>query len=515
MLTMTDGADNIPLKTMRVAIEPKQDLHGYDKPWIGGAGKNLGEISPATEGSGQFTTKAYANEGVKVSNPTAQYARQGYVFNVPNGTYTVSYYAKGNGYNRIYYGKNDGAWSSTATGWVGNVTVTDTRAKYTYTITTDTGSIFFGLYINTTPLDTSSYIEVDTFQIESGSTATDYEPYSNICPISGWDEATVTRTGKNLFNPDAKKDIWISIDGTIAATAGALTSQKIRCTKNDSFTISLSNGTGTLAIAFYNGSNELMGRNASGNVSTLTAIAPEGTEYLYAGRFRDSTANVQLELGSTATAYEPYISNTLTLPIQSISGSTVYGGTVTINEDGTGTLKVDRGITTLADKTFAAKQSSILPAGGYIIISGFKEYISAQKAVISDMLQGVVFDERGADGTISPLNSTVDAVNQLALFTKLSREEAIAAYGNATICYTLATPVTYTLTAIQIRTLLGNNVIYSDAGSVYVEYRADPSLSLTKKLEAISPTPPTVNGNYTLVVSVNNGVATYSWAKLS
>ena len=37
-------------------------------------------------------------------------------------------------------------------------------------------------------------------QLESGSSATAFAPYSNICPITGHTGANVVRTGKNLFN---------------------------------------------------------------------------------------------------------------------------------------------------------------------------------------------------------------------------------------------------------------------------------------------------------------------------
>ena len=38
----------------------------------------------------------------------------------------------------------------------------------------------------------SQYAEhIIIYQIEEGSTATTYDPYSNICPISGWDEANI------------------------------------------------------------------------------------------------------------------------------------------------------------------------------------------------------------------------------------------------------------------------------------------------------------------------------------
>ena len=39
--SFTDGADNVPVKDLTVAVEPVQDLHGYDNPWPAGGGKNL------------------------------------------------------------------------------------------------------------------------------------------------------------------------------------------------------------------------------------------------------------------------------------------------------------------------------------------------------------------------------------------------------------------------------------------------------------------------------------------
>ena len=36
-----DGADSIPVKNLTVAIEPVQDLHGYDHPWPAGGGVNI------------------------------------------------------------------------------------------------------------------------------------------------------------------------------------------------------------------------------------------------------------------------------------------------------------------------------------------------------------------------------------------------------------------------------------------------------------------------------------------
>lgn len=45
------------------------------------------------------------------------------------------------------------------------------------------------------------------------------------------------------------------------------------------------------------------------------------------------------------------------------------------------------------------------------------------------------------------------------------------------LCYKLANPTTVQLTPAEVRTLLGTNNVWSDAGSMAVEYRADPTLA--------------------------------------
>ena len=37
---ITFEADAQAVQNLKVALEPIQDLHGYDKPWVGGGGKN-------------------------------------------------------------------------------------------------------------------------------------------------------------------------------------------------------------------------------------------------------------------------------------------------------------------------------------------------------------------------------------------------------------------------------------------------------------------------------------------
>ena len=55
------------------------------------------------------------------------------------------------------------------------------------------------------------------------------------------------------------------------------------------------------------------------------------------------------------------------------------------------------------------------------------------------------------------------------------------------LCYELANPIRYPLEATEIKTLLGQNNIWADTGDTEVEYRADTTLYINKKIaEAIS-----------------------------
>jgi hypothetical protein len=50
------------------------------------------------------------------------------------------------------------------------------------------------------------------------------------------------------------------------------------------------------------------------------------------------------------------------------------------------------------------------------------------------------------------------------------------------LCYQLATPITYALTPTEIKSLLGDNNIWADAGDTSVTYRADTKLYIEKKM---------------------------------
>jgi hypothetical protein len=73
------------------------------------------------------------------------------------------------------------------------------------------------------------------------------------------------------------------------------------------------------------------------------------------------------------------------------------------------------------------------------------------------------------------VNSTKMSATVKRIAVKDSRYTDAGAFKTAMsgvmLCYTLATPITYTLTPVQVKTLLGENRIYADAGDVEVSYK--------------------------------------------
>lgn len=180
----------------------------------------------------------------------------------------------------------------------------------------------------------------------------------------------------------------------------------------------------------------------------------------------------QLELGSAATPYEPYVGTTYPITFPSAAG-TVYGGTLDVTK---GTLTVDRAYIGL--NTVAKWSSDALNAAGYIRFiqaipnkaNGKYLYCDAlpvkQSAILSDAT------DEGISG-YNTNSSVYIAINASRLSGDLStstgRNDSFKNYlanNPINIVYELATPQTYSLTPTEISTLLGANTLYADCGPI-------------------------------------------------
>ena len=172
IVSFESEAADLPLNKLEIKIDPQQDLHGYDRPWAPGGGKNLIDIA---DGSITTTTNLLSKE-------------------LAAGAYTFSAYGKreDGGQWRVLVSKMDG--TAIEAGAASSGTVLQ-RNYATFTLA-ETTSVRLQLQF----LSSYSTLQYENVQLELGSAATAYEPYSNVCPISGCNEVELSLTGKNLFD---------------------------------------------------------------------------------------------------------------------------------------------------------------------------------------------------------------------------------------------------------------------------------------------------------------------------
>lgn len=142
---------------------------------------------------------------------------------------------------------------------------------------------------------------------------------SNIRPFILWDGLELTRTGKNLFDKaTAKNNTYVSgSTGVEVATNGLYCSDFIRVKTGNITTNTVS--TGVSKIVIYK-ADKTIKRSTS---QLPVTIASDECYIRINGKTSDiSIDEVQVEFGSTATAYEPYDAETHTATFP----STEYGG---------------------------------------------------------------------------------------------------------------------------------------------------------------------------------------------
>ena len=280
-----------------------------------------GYLSP----SGNTATIAYASGAYTVFVPCE-----------PNTTYTVSKFA----------GKRFGFGYSVDRPDVGVTVYGYTSVGDATSLTTTTGAdakyLVAYVYFDGTDASIMSWNDAKhTVQIELGNTATAYQPYA--------ETATITHCGKNILNMDAELGDYFTKDGDIYT--GTFNKEGYRFAPwvdafipaNNTLTFSADVVEKTtvsahplqILLLHEDGTQTIMSltmkANLTKNVVRYRVFLSNEDINLYI-RFR----NPQLEIGKTATAYEPYRGSTTYAPnepIPAFDGTNVIYpnvGTVTV-----------------------------------------------------------------------------------------------------------------------------------------------------------------------------------------
>lgn len=319
---------------------------------------------------------------------------------------------------------------------------------------------------------------------------------TNICPISGHTEVNVVRTGKNLVKVSAdsldnsQKSTSVITDSGITVTATGTYGRRM-----DVFTVEIGK---TYTLSFKGESDGdfhcVYVQSAANwsNASVIARLYPETTEGSFSYTFTATTnvlalgwyvtasassgymtiKDLQLELGSTATSYEPYNGQTYntTLP------STTYGGN---NEFVSGVLT-----STMGYKTISMSQGEYKSGIGALLFYSSLNILADAKAPPNNNTAINAISDSVEVKSASAINSGsfgIGVSKTKDIYLKVSglssKADYVSAFPNGlVICYELATPQTYQLTPQEIQTLLGVNNIWADSGDVEVVYIADIKL---------------------------------------
>ena len=477
-----------PLEMIKINLAPKQDFNGYEAPWPPGGRKNLCPV--AEDSRNPFTLWGAVQNDIKSA-----------INSLAAGTYTITIKYKivelpesnSVGYG-VYATKSSGTLigysvstdNSPTVGKVYTVSKTFTLAE------ADVGTVTnFYLYCDNSSTHSGTtgrglYNAYD-FQIESGSTATDFVPYSNICPISGHTGSTVTINGKNLLNLKVSEAVisgWnVSFPFTIKPGTYILScQQQFGGTTNKGASVALADSNGGVLLTF---SGYQFGDTSFVGVSRV--VTEEIAEATTAIVFRctesiDSTevesiidAEVQLERGNTATEYEAYSGTTVSISF----GQTVYSGTLTVNEDGSGQVVANMAAVDLGTLNWGYITSGNIPSFRTTAEVG-DMYPPASTLVKAPALCSNYpistwsrqLDGGGTDkclaigwGGHTYVSITDTGYTDAATFK--------IAMSGVQLAYELATPLTFTVTASQINTIVGENYVWADSDDIEVQIHGD------------------------------------------
>ena len=468
------------LKDLTINIEPVQDLHGYSNPWPAGGGANKWNQANVSDGNNYTFSNDVGTQGTSYGSGGRVILYSG-ALSFPTGT-TVTFSADvkisqdGENTSKTVRLGTRNAYQSGSFSHAHDVTLTawDTYERVTNTFEvgeTETTTLFFGVM----PRYDGHTVTFKNIQVEVGSSATSWSPYANICPITGWTGANVYRTGVNVWDEEWELGYW-------ANGVKDVSSQNVRCKNyipvkpNTTYYVKYPDANGARLQALDADKHFISDLGYKANATFTT---PSNCYYIVfytnaASLITTYNHDISINYPSTDTSYHSYSGTVIPISWQTEAG-TVYGGTVDVSS----------GVLT-AETTFLELDGTE---------TGWTKY-STQTCYNSTLMQNTLNQSTPIKGICShcpSVNGDIDTnwlahVNQ---YTGLEFRNLIDKWGlpnNEVATWTgylaaqktagtpvqvmayLKTPVTYQLTATELKTLLGQNNIFCNTGDTTVEY---------------------------------------------
>lgn len=286
------SAARVPIESLKCYFKPKQDLHGYSKPWPGGGGNNIwdeeweiGGLDISTGQPNEDTNRIRSKNYIPISPNTTYYfltANMQFVGFMYDENYTVL------------------TWPNETTNY---------KIIQNASFTTSTEAKYFKFYC------TASYGTTynNDIALNYPSTVTTYSPYENICPIEGWNSLTTYQSSINIWDEEWEIGGISNTDGSNITASTTIRSknyisvqpmQKYCCYSTDE-----------IKVIYYNQNKEYV--NYIWRKTSNTLIIPNNVYYI---RFTSKSNygniynnDISINYPYTDHSYHPY--NGQTIPI--------------------------------------------------------------------------------------------------------------------------------------------------------------------------------------------------------
>ena len=333
----------------------------------------------------------------------------------------------------------------------------------------------------------------------------------NIREITGRSAYKVNVCGRNLFGGERlKQGVQESFPnatgnetaGTVSFTAGTSVSEQYpyitdycgltgKFKTNTVYTIVLSirksaGINSNLVIEYADGSIQYMTNVTVGSKLTMTYTTTEGKTVRGIRKYNSA--------GTTTLYYDECAIVEGSIPRQgAIKGALyeielpteagiVYGGILEINADGSGTLTVTRGVYVFDG---AGSIGSVAESSTGIMAmasSALTDNIADDETLLSNQYAAVVIAPPESGTAIQSTSGAIIVYDNR--FTDAETAAAICEENPIQVCYALATPIVYNFTAGQIKSVLGENNVWAETGTITLKYAADTKLYIDAAIAA-------------------------------
>lgn len=480
----------LPLKSAIFDVNAIQDLHGQSGAYPAGGGKNLFDVDNAPVLTGYIGSQTFN------SNNSA--ARTTYVKISPSTTYTVQKILS----ERFVIATAE-AIPADGVAFTSRIQ-NDTRQSLTITSGANDAYLWIFCYLGT--VDTKTLQEIlNSIQVEVGSTATAWAPYSNICPISGRSEAEVGKSnGRSDLAPFLRgllqgKYAFVEMNSLIW-TYSTYADVNYFVTSTSLPNVKAPAASGQTANAISNGYTNVASNGVTSPifVSGTMFIWTTGRLFLRDTSYTDVTTFVN-SLQGKYLIYELATPETPTITQAQFEmlceafgtsgefttielGGTYYGGRILQDKEGHRQLDVTHEILDLGEPSWSYSTWGAGPVFSVYLPLAKEQPTAGEKGDIKcTIYKNITSSEMYNDNpkySICLNRSNVRISNP----DYTDRETFKTAMAGQKLVYELATPITIDLPDGEpITTAIGTNNIYADSGDTTVEFKE----SINKKIASL------------------------------